>query len=95
MARGPFILVALVVALTGAAGFVPTASSTFECNHFLVTVGAVYMVWDHSPFDGSNGYSMWVYEETNGERGLQRGGVTMLGSEDVCQLSENPDRGVF
>ena len=36
-------------------------------------------------------FSIWVYCESNGEPGLQRGGVTLFGDADLCQDSSNPD----
>lgn len=40
--------------------------------------------------------SAWVYAESNGEPGLQRGGSTLLlGEQDICQNSSNPDTGIL
>ena len=41
----------------------------------------------------SHGYlfSIWVYLESNGIPGLQSGGTSLLGDEDVCQTTDNPD----
>lgn len=35
--------------------------------------------------------SQWGYLETNGESGLQRGGVAIHGNPDSCQEYGNPD----
>lgn len=40
---------------------------------------------------GSTPDNGWGYIETNGEDGLQRGGVAWHGNPDPCQSSENPD----
>lgn len=56
--------------------------------------GAAYMAVDDWPGEGYV-WSLWIYAESNGEPGLQRGGESLLGDEEVCQLSANPDLAVF
>lgn len=40
-------------------------------------------------------WSIWLYQETNGEPGLQRGGTSPLGDTDSCQESKNPDQVLY
>ncbi len=56
--------------------------------------GLVYVAIDAV---ASHGYlfMVWIYTEANGQGGLQRGGVTLLGGADVCQDSATPDMGIF
>lgn len=35
--------------------------------------------------------AVWLYKETNGIPGLQRGGTSLLGDRDSCQESDDPD----
>lgn len=79
--------------------FLSPASGDHVCNLELYEVaGAAYVASDQRLFGigGEGGpFSVWIYVESNGEPGLQRGGTTMLGDFDICQLSENPDQGVL
>ncbi len=60
----------------------------------LDALGVAYVAVDEL-FFGATGVRVWVYVESNGDEGLQRGGVTLLGAEDTCQDSSAPDTGVF
>lgn len=99
------LLVAALMALT----FVPLESSAFFCwtTYVEVPLGVTTLYYvDDSDFapvpgivvgvvglgDGSN--ATWVYMESNGEAGLQRGGEhSLLGYGDsACGGSTNPDR---
>jgi len=84
------------VALVAAA---PLASSTDFCNGNgnVITVGPHPAQVVHVAIDPTyyGWFSIWIYAETNGERDLQRGGVTLLGDADICQDSTNPDQGIF
>lgn len=40
-------------------------------------------------------YSIWIYVESNGTPGLQRGGSDPTGAPDSCQESANPDTLIF
>ena len=61
--------------------------------------GLVYVAWDC--FDNGHGECSWyypwapyLYVETNGVPGLQRGGA-FLGYEDRCRSSDDPDQYIF
>lgn len=74
----------------------PAASGDHVCNLFLVDLEVAYVAYDQPPLGGQGGpWAFWLYVETNGEDGLQRGGQTLFGDWDICQLSENPDQAVL
>ncbi len=86
----PVLLVLTSTAFLGA----PATADDFTCySESYVTVSvadlayvdirAVYGVFD--PADKFL-FSVWIYRETNGEPGLQRGGP-----DDYCQESDDPD----
>ena len=90
------LLRALLAALAALAVAATTSGANHTCNALVVDAQVAYIAND-CPLTGCWGgpFSTWVYLESNGESGLQRGGVTLLGDADVCQLSPNPDQGVF
>ncbi|HET6405356.1 MAG TPA: hypothetical protein VFH78_11980 [Candidatus Thermoplasmatota archaeon] len=61
-----------------------------DCSGEIITIGPVYYV-----ITGDTPDHAWGYLETNGEDGLQRGGIMVHGNPDVCQESENPDFGWY
>lgn len=40
-------------------------------------------------------YSIWIYKESNGRQGLQRGGYDPTGSPESCMQDANPDMLIF
>jgi hypothetical protein len=50
---------------------------------------------------GVNIFSIWLYQETNGTAGLQRGGHSIFpdtpgtSGQDPCEQSSNPDQAIF
>lgn len=81
----------------GLATLTPAGSAPgIDCVHYtLVGVSPVaYLAMDSLPGEKFV-WSFWVYAETNALPGLQRGGTTLLGDTDVCQLFENHDQGIF
>lgn len=42
-----------------------------------------------------DGWGLWVYQESNGVRGLQRGGTSMFEYSDPCNESTNPDTLIY
>ena len=46
--------------------------------------------------DPNGSVNLWIYMESNGQGGLQRGGNTVLLNEaDTCQASSNPDTAIL
>ncbi len=90
-----------VVALLAAVA--PGANATNFCNGegTVISIGGGVEGTEvaHVAVDAimSHGYifSIWIYAESNGQAGLQRGGFTLLGDADVCQDSPTPDTGIF
>ncbi|HVE94239.1 MAG TPA: hypothetical protein VNB24_04915 [Acidimicrobiales bacterium] len=63
--------------------FVMGASpASAACGAPLVDTGVVYVTDDEG--------GVWIYAESNGQPGLQRGGVTPIGETAPCG-GENPD----
>ena len=62
-----------------------------NCSGDIIDIGGVayYVITGDTPIDA------WGYLETNGEAGLQRGGIMVHGNPDDCQESENPDFGFY
>lgn len=62
-----------------------------DCSGEIIDIaGVAYYV-----ITGETAIDAWGYLETNGEPGLQRGGIMVHGNPDVCQESENPDFGWY
>ena len=61
------------------------------CDGTVTAVGPIYI----DDRDYLSGYGLWIYVESNGEAGLQRGGSNLLGEAEVCQESANPDLLIF
>lgn len=82
------LLATTVLALAG----VPTLALAAEHDHCdgweIIETKELYFV--RGTTAEHDGY-FYVYLESNGEPGLQRGGTSLLGEEDHCQASENPD----
>lgn len=58
-----------------------------DCSHKeIIDLGAAYLI-----IVGDTVLDSWGYFETNGEPGVQRGGIAWHGNDDPCQESENPD----
>jgi len=96
--RHPLALAALAVA--GLVAAAPTGSSTDYCNGngTVIALGphpaqVLYVTVD--PTHYYEYYTIWIYAESNAQRDLQRGGITLLGDADVCQDSATPDQGIF
>ena len=89
-------ILVLAAAAAALAGLAPIANATDFCNGNgqVSQHGSAYVAVDAVL---SHGYlfSIWIYQESNGEPWLQRGGVSLQGDADVCQDSENPDFLVF
>lgn len=64
---------------------VPTAASANDCGATVVDAGGVAYVAVDDPSNGD--ISVWVYQESNGTPGLQRG-------DDVC-AGDNADTIIF
>ena len=61
------------------------------CDGTVTDIGGLIYIDDR---DFVSGNGLWIYLESNGEPGLQRGGQSiLLGANDVevCQESANPD----
>lgn len=39
-----------------------------------------------------HGNGIWIYLESNGRAGLQRGGINLLGKAETCQETASPDK---
>ena len=87
-------VVAVAAGLLAAVGAAP-AQAWHECNEGVVSVGGVAYVVLVGVTSSSYLFSFFVYAESNGEPGLQRGGSDILGWPDWCQQSEDPDRLLF
>lgn len=72
------------------------APGFIDCVHYtLIGVSPVaYLAIDNLPGEKYI-WSWWIYAETNALPGLQRGGTTLLGDTDICQLYANHDQGIF
>lgn len=57
----------------------------------VVDVGGMAYVDVREVASGGYLWSIWLYLESNGQGGLQRGGADPTGSPDTCQESSNPD----
>lgn len=92
----------LLAALVGLLVMASAGNATDYCkgNGNIVAIGngespTVYVTADALDGDHMTGPQVWGYLEANGEQGLQRGGLTMLGDPDICQDTTNPDQGIF
>ena len=91
------LIAALAFFATAAAVVAPSANATDFCNgegDVVDVAGQAYITLD-AIMEHDYLWSIWIYAESNGEAGLQRGGVTVLGDADSCQDSTNPDTGIF
>ena len=89
-------------ALIAVAASLVTPAQADPCTsdgHFalgLIDVAGVVYIDDRNYVDG-NGF--WIYLESNGQSGLQRGGSSVmgpdLGGQDPCVESTNPDTIIF
>lgn len=97
VSRAAFAVVGLM-ALTSLAGAQP------PCDRYWMHTddlgGLVYIAWDC--FDDGNGacsmyypITWYIYQETNDEPGLQRGGEGLIIGEDRCRSSDAPDQYIF
>ncbi len=91
------LIAALALFATAAAVIAPSANATDFCNGNGTVVSIADQAYVAADAVMSHGYlfSLWIYLESNGATGLQRGGVTLLGDADICQDSATPDTGVF
>jgi len=89
----PSLALALVAAMT----FIPAAQADHCTGEHYVTIHAVathvYAMVDALLHHSSPSNEAWVYIETNGLDGLQRGGEDLLGRRDRCQ-TPLPDQAV-
>lgn len=92
-------LAPLAVPLLALVALAPTAESDwYECNSIVlpsdvVDLSVAYVALDYYEYTGQ--YVPWIYLETNGLAGLQRGGITLLGDEDICHVPGPHDQGVL
>lgn len=79
------------VAMAGAGLFATSAQAAGDCGAIVVGEG-VYVA-----HDANGSVNAWLYAESNGTAGLQRGGTTLLLAEaDSCQEgAANPDTAIF
>lgn len=82
-------ITALVASLAGVASAEHTASCNGEITEVATPAGTLYV--DDRGVDAEG---VWIYEESNGEAGLQSGGQSaILGDldEDTCEAVGHPD----
>lgn len=78
------------VAMAGAGLFATSAQADTACGAIVAGEG-VYVA-----HDANGSVNLWLYAESNGTAGLQRGGTTLLLAEaDTCQASATPDTAIF
>lgn len=78
------------VAMAGAGLFASSAQAAGDCGAVVVGEG-VYVA-----HDANGSVNLWLYAESNGTAGLQRGGNTLLDEADTCQEgAANPDTAIF
>ena len=92
--RALLLLGLVALAITAVA---PAANATDYCNgngQMIDLAGVVYVTIDS--FMGNYFLSTAMFVESNGEQGLQRGGVSLLfGQPDACQDSPTPDLCIY
>lgn len=95
------ILAAAAIAATGIAApaamadpctdYGPLNTGTHDIGGLVYVDNRDYF-WLGAP-EGHGG--LWIYVESNGQPGMQRGGSSLSGEADSCQESGNPDMLIF
>lgn len=88
-------ILAILAILAGSVAVAPSANAGNPCDPGtkVDVAGIIYIVIFPR---GNTDNGLWIYLESNGESGLQRGGEhPVLGYSEICQESGNPDLMVF
>lgn len=89
-ARSFLVMSAAAVALAAAPVTPARANPACEGRVIVTPDGNFYI--DDRGFDQ---WGLWIYHESNGQRGLQRGGMSMFGYSDPCDESTFPDTVIY